>query len=126
MIRILTSIIINIILCIIYSFCVECFNCYKPIVYWAISLGITFRLSIIILFITLFFEMLIDLYLKNKIIKWIPIIFPLFYWASYYRVFPYRFIAFIALNITIYFIYTFVLIFIRKYAERNRLDENNS
>lgn len=115
MIRILTSIIINITLCIIYSFCVECLNCYKPIAHRDISLGITFRFSIIILFITLFVEMLIDLYLKNKIIKWIPIIFPLFYWASYYSVFPYRFIAFIALNITIYFIYTFTLVFAKKH-----------
>jgi hypothetical protein len=112
--KLLISIIVNIVLCIIYMCGIEHINQYKPIALWDVSLGITFKYSVVTLFFSMFLEMLLDVYLKKKIVKIIPVICPLFYWISYYKIFPYRFLIFITFVIIIYTIYSLYLILINK------------
>ena len=114
MIKIVSSVIVNILLCLIYYWLVEIFNLYKPIIHWNISFGITFQFGVIILFITLFIEMLIFFFIKNKLVRWIPLILPLLYCLTYYHIFPYRLIVYIFLNITIYLLYSMYLTRLKK------------
>lgn len=116
--KLVYSIVLNVALCIICAICVDQVNSYKPIE-WNILMGITFRLSIIVLFIALFLEMWIIFYVRRKYIYWLPILIPVSYWVNYCNLFPYRFIVFIVLNIVVYLIYTVAIIFITKYLNRN-------
>lgn len=114
--KLVYSIVLNVALCIIYAICVDQVNSYKPIE-WNISMGITFRLSIIVLSIALFLEMWIIFYVHRKYIYWLPILIPVSYWVNYCNLFPYRFIVFIVLNIVVYLIYTVAIIYITKYLK---------
>lgn len=58
--------------------------------------------------------MLIFFFIKNKLVRWIPLILPLLYWLTYYQIFPYRLIVYIFLNITIYLLYSMYLTRLKK------------
>lgn len=96
--KLVYSIVLYVALCIICAICVNLVNPYKPIE-WDISMGITFRLSIMVLFIALFLEMWMIFYVLRKYIYWLPILIPVSYWVNNCNLFPYRFIVFIVLNI---------------------------
>lgn len=102
---VLLSIFLNIVLCIIYIIFMNMINLYSPLEHWNISFTITFKLSIVVLFITLVLAMIIILYIKNKYIILSPIFLLIFYWLDIYQILPIRSIMFLILNIIIYSIY---------------------
>ena len=54
--KIFISFIMNIILCIAYCLCIDMVNIYKPIAHMDISMGILFRIGVILMFQTEIFN----------------------------------------------------------------------
>ena len=66
-----------------YCLCINLVNIYKPIAHMDISIGILFRLSVIVMFLTLLMGMLTVRFTKRKYLIVIPIIMPILLWGSY-------------------------------------------
>ena len=86
--KIYIPIIISIIFCMAYCLCINLVNIYKPIAHMDISIGILFRLSVIVMFLTLLMGMLTVRFTKRKYLIVIPIIMPILLWCSYVKLFP--------------------------------------
>lgn len=105
----------NIVLCAGYLVCMDQINAYKPLEHWDVSMGITFRFSLVTLFVTLFAGMLIAFYTEKKSLLWLPVILPILYWMDCRAVLPYRSVAFTGLNIAIYSIYILGVMCYKRY-----------
>lgn len=88
--RIFIPFIMNMTLCVVYSLCIEQINIYKPIAHMNISTGILFRLSIMVMFLTLLIGMLVVRFTKRKYLMVLPIIMPILLWSTCINIFPYR------------------------------------
>lgn len=104
-IRILCAMLLNIALCMAYTFSIDRINSCMPLVHWDVAMGLTFRFSVVVLFVAMLSAMALHLYTKKKYIPWLPAIFPLLYWVNCLNLFPYTSVAFAGLNIVIYSIY---------------------
>lgn len=109
MIRVLLAMFSNILLCLIYYGVLHTINLYYPTQHWDIYVGIVFRISLALLFITLLLIMLVILYLKSNKLQMLPIIFPIAYWLSFYSVFPFRSLVFTFLSVGLCFVYFWLL-----------------
>ena len=89
--KIFISFIMNIILCIAYCLCIDMVNIYKPIAHMDISMGILFRIGVILMFLTLLMGMLAVRFTKRKYLMALPMIIPILLWSAYIGVFPYRY-----------------------------------
>ena len=95
--KILISFIMNIILCIAYCLCIDMVNIYKPIAHMDISMGILFRIGVILMFLTLLMGMLAVRFTKRKYLMALPMIIPILLWSAYIGVFPYRSFAYMGI-----------------------------
>lgn len=102
-------IIISIIFCMAYCLCINLVNIYKPIAHMDISIGILFRLSVIIMFLTLLMGMLTVRFAKRKYLTVIPIIMPILLWGFYVKLFPYRSFVYMGISALIYLIHISIL-----------------
>lgn len=107
-------VILNIIFCIVYCFCISLVNIYRPIVHMDISIGILLRLSVIVVFLTLLTGMVIVQFNKRKYLAVIPVIMPILLWGSYMKLFPYRSFVNMGISVLIYFTYISILWHSRK------------
>lgn len=112
--KIYIPIIISIIFCMAYCLCINLVNIYKPIAHMDISIGILFRLSVIIMFLTLLMGMLTVRFTKRKYLIVIPIIMPILLWSSYVKLFPYRSFVYMGISALIYFIHISILWYYNK------------
>ena len=99
----------NIILCIAYCLCIDMVNIYKPIAHMDISMGILFRIGVMVMFLTLLIGMLAVRFTKRKYLMVLPIIIPILLWSAYIRVFPYRSFAYMGISVLIYLTYMAIL-----------------
>lgn len=107
--KILISFIMNIILCIAYCLCIDMVNIYKPIAHMDISMGILFRIGVILMFLTLLMGMLAVRFTKRKYLMALPMIIPILLWSAYIGVFPYRSFAYMGISVLIYLTYMTIL-----------------
>lgn len=107
--RIFIPFIMNITLCVVYSLCIEQINIYKPIAHMDISTGILFRLSIMVMFLTLLIGMLVVRFTKRKYLMVLPIIMPILLWSAYINIFPYRSFVYMGISALIYLTYIVIL-----------------
>lgn len=101
--------ILSIIFCIVYCFCISLVNIYRPIVHMDISVGILLRLSVIVVFLTLLTGMIIVHFTKRKYWAVIPVIMPILLWGSYMKLFPYRSFIYMGISVLIYFTYIYLI-----------------
>ena len=102
------------IFCIVYCFCISLVNIYRPIVHMDISVGILLRLSVIVVFLTLLTGMIIVHFTKRKYWAVIPVIMPILLWGSYMKLFPYRSFIYMGISVLVYFTYISILWFFGK------------
>lgn len=107
--KIFISFIMNIILCIAYCLCIDMVNIYKPIAHMDISMGILFRIGVILMFLTLLMGMLAVRFTKRKYLMALPMIIPILLWSAYMGVFPYRSFAYMGISVLIYLTYMAIL-----------------
>ena len=107
--KIFISFIMNIILCIAYCLCIDMVNIYKPIAHMDISMGILFRIGVMVMFLTLLIGMLAVRFTKRKYLMALPIIIPILLWSTYIGVFPYRSFAYMGISVLIYLTYMAIL-----------------
>ena len=91
--KILVPVILNIICCAAYCLCLNQINVCKPIAHMDISIGILFRFSIVIQFLTLLAGVFILRLTRRKFLVALPVIMPVVY---------------MGLSIVIYGIYLFI------------------
>lgn len=107
--RIFIPFIMNMTLCVVYSLCIEQINIYKPIAHMNISTGILFRLSIMVMFLTLLIGMLVVRFTKRKYLMVLPIIMPILLWSTCINIFPYRSFVYMGISALIYLTYIVIL-----------------
>ena len=120
--KIYIPIIISIIFCMAYCLCINLVNIYKPIAHMDISIGILFRLSVIVMFLTLLMGMLTVRFTKRKYLIVIPIIMPILLWYSYVKLFPYRSFVYMGISDLIYLIHISILWY---YNNKAKYKKNN-
>ena len=103
-------VILSIIFCIAYCFCISLVNIYRPIAHMDISIGILLRLSVIVMFLTLLIGMLIVQFTKRKYLAIIPVIMPILLWGSYMKLFPYRSFIYMGISVLVYFTYIYLMV----------------
>lgn len=116
--KIYIPIILNIIFCMAYCFCISQVNIYSPITHMDISTGILLRLSVIVMFLTLLIGMLIVQSTKRKYLTVIPLSIPILLWGSYIKLFPYRSFVYMGISALIYLIYISILWHYNRKARR--------
>ena len=102
-------IIISIFWGVVYCLCINQVNIYRPIAHMDISIGILFRLSAIIMFLTLLTGMLTVRFTQKKYLTVIPIIMPILLWSYYIKLFPYRSLVYMGISALIYLIHISIL-----------------
>lgn len=103
--KILVPVILNIICCATYCVCLNQINACKPIAHMDVSIGILFRFSIVILFLTLLAGMFILRLTRKKLLIVLPVIMPVLLWSNHLDIFPHRAFVYMGLSIVIYGIY---------------------
>lgn len=103
--KILVLVILNIICCAAYCVCLNQINICKPIAHMDVSIGILFRFSIAVLFLTLLAGMFILRLTRRKFLIVLPVIMPVLLWSNHLDIFPHRAFVYMGLSIVIYGIY---------------------
>lgn len=106
--KILALVILNITCCAAYCVCLNQINICKPIAHMDVSIGILFRFSIVILFLTLLAGMFILRLTRRKFLIALPVIMPVLLWSNHLDIFPHRAFVYMGLSIVIYGIYLFI------------------
>ena len=106
--KILVPVILNIICCAAYCVCLNQINVCKPIAHMDVSIGILFRFSIVIQFLTLLAGMFILRLTRRKFLIALPVIMPVLLWSNHLDIFPHRAFVYMGLSIVIYGMYLFI------------------
>ena len=101
----LVPFILNIICCAAYCVCLNHINACRPIAYMDVSIGILFRFSIVVLFLTLLAGMFILRLTRRKLLIALPVIMPVLMWVNHLDIFPRRAFVYMGLSIVIYGLY---------------------
>ena len=100
--------ILNIICCAAYCVCLNQINVCRPIAHMDVSIGILFRFSIVVLFLTLLAGMFILRLTRRKLLIALPVIMPVLLWGNHLDIFPRRAFVYMGLSIVIYGLYLFI------------------
>ena len=100
--------ILNIICCAAYCVCLNQINVCRPIAHMDVSIGILFRFSIVVLFLTLLAGMFILRLTRRKLLIALPVIMPVLLWGNHLDIFPHRAFVYMGLSIVIYGLYLFI------------------
>lgn len=109
--------ILNIICCAAYCVCLNQINICKPIAHMDVSIGILFRFSIVVLFLTLLAGMFILRLTRRKFLIALPVIMPVLLWGNYLDIFPHRAFVYMGLSIVIYGMYLSICGYLAKRYE---------
>ena len=101
----LVTFILNIICCAAYCVCLDLIHVCRPIAHMDVSIGILFRFSIAILFLTLQAGMFILRLTRRKLLIALPVIIPVLLWSNHLDIFPRRAFVYMGLSIVIYGLY---------------------
>ena len=101
----LVTFILNIICCAAYCVCLDLINVCRPIAHMDVSIGILFRFSIAILFLTLQAGMFTLRLTRRKLLIALPVIIPVLLWSNHLDLFPRRAFVYMGLSIVIYGLY---------------------
>ena len=104
-IKTLVLFILNIICCAAYCVCFNQINVCRPIAHMDVSIGILFRFSIVVLFLTLLAGMFILRLTQRKLLIALPVIMPVLMWVNHLDIFPRRAFVYMGLSIVIYGMY---------------------
>lgn len=124
--KIYISVILSIVFCVIYCLCIEQVNICKPIAHMDISIGILFRLSVIVMFLTFLMGMLAVRFIRRRTLTLIPVIMPVLLWSSYIKLFPYRSFVYMGISVLVYFIYISILLHYGNYKKNKSTKRENN
>lgn len=82
-----------------------------------VSIGILFRFSIVILFLTLLAGMFILRLTRKKLLIVLPVIMPVLLWSNHLDIFPHRAFVYMGLSIVIYGMYLSICGYLAKRYE---------
>lgn len=106
--KIILLLLIKIVLVALLMLCITLLNLYSPIRNYETSIGITFHFGLVVLLGSLFLTMMCLFFSKKKVLHWLPMVIPMYYWYDQVSVFPHRSWAILIANIVFYAIYIYI------------------
>lgn len=106
--------ILNIICCAVYGVCLNQINVCRPVAHMDVSIGILFRFSIVVLFLTLLAGVFLLRLTQRKLLMGIPVVMPVLLWGNHLDIFPHRAFVYMGLSMVIYGLYLCICVYLTK------------